>query len=251
MLGVFANSQHSGPSYPPQNKFHIMHEGSSQEVVVYEDDGDDAAPAYVIDSLPYFDALHEDYEQYALALVEEEMQRMIPPKASRLPPQKFKSPLLQNDYKTLSEQPDPPELDLEHRAMEPPPGSAVEAWRQAVREAKAEYEAERQRSTVLEIEKSDASTYQWKHYGTMLETIHMDGQARMMAEKEAVDRINAERQLHQEKEGRTLHLLALQFQGAVQKRFQLQAAVNDLAQAVLSSKGVQNAPSTSTDSVME
>ena len=228
-----------------------MHEGGLQEVVVNEDDGNDAAPSYVIDSLPYFDAIHEDYEQYALALVEEEMHRIIPHKISHLAPLKLKSSLLHNDYKTISENPNPAELDLEHRAIEPPPGSAVEAWRQAVRDAKAEFEAERQRSTVLEIEKSDASTYQWKHYGTMLESIHEDGQARMMAEKEAVDRINAERQLHQEKEGRKLHLLALQFQGAVQKRFQLLAAVNDLEMAALSSTSSENAPSNSADSVVE
>ena len=85
----------------------------------------------------------------------------------------------------------------------------------------------------------------------MLESIHEDGQARMMAEKEAVDRINAERQLHQEKEGRKLHLLALQFQGAVQKRFQLLAAVNDLEMAALSSTSSENAPSNSADSVVE
>ena len=227
-----------------------MVEGASQQVVVYEDDDNDATPSCVIDSLPYYDALDEDYEQYALALVEEEMKSMIPPRNSRLAPLQFKTPLLENDYNALSKRPDLPELDLDNRALEPPPASDVEAWRQAVRQAKAEYEAERQRSTVLEIEKSEASTYQWKRYGTMLEAIHTDGQMRMLAEKEAVDRINAERQVHQEKEGRRLHLLALQFQGAVQKRFQLLAAVTDLEQTIRSSSGSQNAGTNTTDSVI-
>ena len=93
-----------------------------------------------------------------------------------------------------------------------------------------ESDAERQLSTVLEIEGSaEASTYQWKRYETMLDVVHTDEQVRMLVEKEAVDRINAERQVHQEKEGRKFGLvLALQFQ-----------AVTDLEQAVHSSSGVK------------
>jgi hypothetical protein len=74
----------------------------------------------------------------------------------------------------------------------------------------------------------------------------------MLAEKEPVDRINTERQVHQEKEGRKLGLvLALQFQGAVQKLFQLLAAVTDLEQAVRSSSGSKNAASNTTDGVIK
>jgi hypothetical protein len=211
----------------------MQEEGS---LVVYEEDDNDTEKApFVIDSLPYVDVVHEDYEQYALSLVEEEMKTLKPPKVARLPPTNLKSKLLQNDYETLSKNPNqPPELELSNRAKEPSK-STVEAWRQAVQEARAEYEGERERSVVLEIEKSDASTYQWKHYGTMLESIHKDGQTRMTTEKDAVDLINAERQKHQEKAGQSLYLLSSQFQGAVQKRFQLLAAVQNLKESLRTS----------------
>jgi hypothetical protein len=225
-----------------------MQEEDSQAVVVYEDEEKETKLPFVLDSLPFIETLHEDYEEYALFLVDEEMKRMVPPKADRLAPMKFQSQLLQNDFETLSATSSrnevPPELvDLEVRATEPLEDT-VDAWRQAVRAAKAEYEAERQRSVVLEIEKSDASTYQWKRYGSMLEAIHKDEQTAMMAAKEAVDVINANRQINQEKVGHTLHLLTSQFHAAVQKRFQLLSAISNLEAAVRSNRSSQLPAST-------
>jgi Breast carcinoma amplified sequence 2 (BCAS2) len=213
-----------------------MQEEDSQAVVVYDNEDKETKVPYVIDSLPFIETLHEDYEEYALFLVDDEMKRMVPPKVDSLAPLKFRSQLLKHDFETLSANSSrndlPPELvDLEIRATEPLEDT-VEAWRQAVRAARAEYETERQRSVVLEIEKSDASTYQWKRYGTMLEAIHKDEQTTMMAAKEAVDVINATRQINQEKVGHTLHLLTSQFHAAVHKRFQLLSAISNLEAAV-------------------
>jgi hypothetical protein len=203
------------------------------------------APAVVLDSLPYVDEVHEDYEQYALALIEEEMKRIHPPKGKSLPPLKLHSEMLQNDYKNLSQNPDQiPELDFDNRAKEPSE-STVEAWRGAVKEARAEYEAERQRSTIMEIEKTEASTQQWKLYnGTLLESIQKKTLQEMEAQRDSVDRINAERQQQQEAVGQTLHLLNAQWHGAIQKRSQLQVAIQNLEQEVESLRQQTNSTTT-------
>lgn len=233
-----------------------MQEEDSQAIVVYANEDKDSDVPYVLDSLPFIETLHEDYEEYALFLVDEEMKRMVPPKVDRLPPLKFQSQLLQNDFETLSatssrdEVVSPDLVDLEIRATEPLEDT-VEAWRQAVRAAKAEYEAERQRSVVLEIEKSDASTYQWKRYGMMLEAIHKDEQTSMIAAKEAVDVINANRQINQEKVGQTLNLLTSQFHAAVQKRFQLLSAISNLEAAVRNTKSSQMTTATNETNVVK
>lgn len=210
----------------------IMQEDQST-VVVYNRDEKEPQQV-VIDSLPYVDAVHEDYEQYALSLIEEEMKNMKPPKLKPLPPLKFKSDVLGNDYETLSKHPDR-KFELSNRSQEPSE-QTIEAWRKAVQDSRAEYEAERQRSVVLEIEKSEASVYQWKQYGTMLENLQKESSAHVDAGKAAVDKLNAERQQHQEKVGHTLHLLNSQWQGAMQKRFQLQVATRDLERQVESMK---------------
>jgi hypothetical protein len=66
----------------------------------------------------------------------------------------------------------------------------------------------------------------------------------MMAAKEAVDVINANRQINQEKVGHTLHLLTSQFHAAVQKRFQLLSALSNLEAAVRSNRSSQLPAST-------
>jgi hypothetical protein len=188
----------------------------------------------VLDSLPYVDAVHEDYEQYALSLIEDEMKILAAPKVGRLPSMKLRSELLRNDYETLSKNPDnPAELQLSIRAQESAENT-VEEWRKSVKDARAEYEAERQRSAVLEIEKSDASTQQWKQFGTMLEDLQKNAEQQMTEEKNAVDVINAERQKHQEKVGHKLNLLSSQWQGTTQQYFKLQLATRDLESQVKS-----------------
>jgi hypothetical protein len=209
-----------------------MQEGQSQAVVIHEPENSTPKGPIVLDSLPYVDAVHEDYEQYALSLIEDEMKTLAAPKAQCLPSMKLHSKLLQNDYETLSKNPDnPEELQLSIRAKEPAENT-VEEWRKAVKDARAEYEAERQRSAVLEIEKSEASTQQWKQFGTLLETLQKNAEQQVKEEENAVDVINAERQKHQEKVGHKLHLLASQWHSTTQKYFQLQLATRDLESQV-------------------
>jgi hypothetical protein len=223
----------------------------SVDVVVY----DKKRNSFVLDSLPYIDVLHEDYEEYALALIEAEMQNMVPPDVSRLTPVRWKSSLLQQDYRSLAR--DPKALELKDwnwdRAAEPTVLSLVdnstdkekeqlEAWRKAVRQARIEYESELRRSMVLEIEQSVASVYQWKQYGTKLEQIQSKMIAKVTLEKSNVDRIHARRQKYQEQVAVDLQRLNSQFNHAVNKRVKLELAVENLKQKLesLKSDGDEN-----------
>jgi Breast carcinoma amplified sequence 2 (BCAS2) len=211
----------------------------SVEVVVYNEQ----EKPLILDSLPYIDALHEDYEEYALALVEAEMQNMVPPEVSRLTPVRWKSSLVQQDYRALIR--DPNALELRDwnwdRAVEPTIPTTknesmdiereqLDAWRQAVRQARIEYESELRRSIVLEIEQSVASVFQWKQYGTKLEQIQSTMVAKVNMEKSKVDQIHARRQKHQEQVAVHLQRLSSEFNHAVHKRIKLEAAVEFMKQ---------------------
>lgn len=186
---------------------------------------------FVLDALPYIDSIHEDYEQYALSLIEDEMKKIDPPEVKPLPILGLKSEILSNDYKTLSQKDSNRVLELTSRAKEPSENTA-EAWKRAVQDARAEYEAERQRSLVLEIEKSEASTIQWKLYGGMLDSLQQRAKEQAEKGQSTVDQINVRRQQHQEKVGQSLHQLNTQYEGRIRKRFQLQLALRNLKSEV-------------------
>lgn len=205
-----------------------MKEEQSQAIVVREEENSIQKASIVLDSLPYVDAVHEDYEQYALSMIEDEMKTFAPKKMSALPFTKLRSGLLQNDFVTLSQNSDSlVDLQLSIRAKEPSENT-IKEWRKSVKDARAEYEAERQRNSVLEVEKSEASAQQWKQYGTMLEALQKNTQKQLIEEKNAVERINAGRQQHQEKAGHSIHLLGSKWHGTLKKHFQLQIATRDL-----------------------
>mmetsp|Transcript_20042 Transcript_20042/g.29724 ORF Transcript_20042/g.29724 Transcript_20042/m.29724 type:complete len:215 (+) Transcript_20042:130-774(+) len=190
-------------------------------------DQSDARGGLVLDALPYIDTVQEDYEQYALSMIEDEMKKIKPPKVKSLPQLNFKSDLLKNDFKILSQKDSNRVLKLNSRAEEPSENT-TEAWKKAVADARAEYETERQRSVVLEIEKSEASTQQWKLYMGLLDSLQQQTKQQVEQGSNTVDQINARRQEHQEKVGQSLHVLTTQYQSKIQKRFQLQVALRDL-----------------------
>ena len=55
-------------------------------------------PAVVLDSLPYVEAVHEDYEEYALSLIEEEMKQLEPRPLKKLRPLHFRTPMMKAEY---------------------------------------------------------------------------------------------------------------------------------------------------------
>jgi Breast carcinoma amplified sequence 2 (BCAS2) len=120
-----------------------------------------------LDALPYVDAIHEDYEVYALALVEEEMAKISPSATTtcKLPPLRA-SVLLQTEYEFVSKGEKTRSPPLELNDVHPPPPSdnnTAEAWKESIHRARAAYESERLRGQVLELEEKYAPT-QWKRY---------------------------------------------------------------------------------------
>lgn len=193
----------------------------------------------VLDALPYIDSVHEDYEEYALSLIEDEMNKIIPPKVKSLPQLNLKSDLLKNDFKILSQKDSNRVFDINSRALEPSENTS-DAWRKAVGDAKAEYETERQRSVVLEIEKSEVSVQQWKLYGGVLDFLQQQTKQQVEQGRNNVDKINSRRQQHQEKVGQSLQVLNAQYQDKIQKRLQLQVALRDLEAEVDSLRKCSN-----------
>jgi len=184
---------------------------------------------FVFDSLPYVDTVHEDYEGYALALIEEEMESIQPPKIRKLAPIQYRSDLMRTEMDYLAKTPDRPKLTFEPKAAESPSIESVEEWRKVVAAERTKFETERQRSIILEIENSDVSAQQWKHYTSMvLETIQEVTLDQLGKQRRRVDEINAERQQQQQKVGHTLSILTNQWHQLVQKKFKLETAIRGL-----------------------
>ena len=182
----------------------------------------------VIDSLPYVDNIHEDYEEYALALIEEEMQTCEPPKIRKIAPIQYRSDLMRTELDALSHTPTRSKPPLDDDSKDPALQS-IEEWKEAVSDARAKYEAERQRSMILEIENSDISAQQWKHYSSkVLEEIQGVTQRQLVKQKMQVNATNAERQTLQQKAGNTLLNLTKQWQQLARKKFELEMATSNL-----------------------
>lgn len=197
-----------------------------------------AAPSYseeatrdvVMDSLPYYDVVHEDYEQYALALIEEEMKNRSAPDLDSLPPIKFRTPLMEQEYQRL--------IDTDGKAlstewiitnMANPPGgddeNDVEAWRTAVKQARSEYEAERAHSMALEARKDNGAAVLWKGFNDNLDKELAALRQAVSEQKERVEQINLYRSEEQQKVGKQLHILTDKYKNALGRRFQLQQAL--------------------------
>mmetsp|Transcript_653 Transcript_653/g.780 ORF Transcript_653/g.780 Transcript_653/m.780 type:complete len:234 (-) Transcript_653:205-906(-) len=202
---------------------------------------DDPTPKKIaLDALPYIDYINEEYEKYAHVLIEEEMKKMkhshpLVTKSLSLPPLNLSSEILRDAYQNITQKEhinnknkDVEKLIETNRASEPSQDT-IETWKQAVQDAKTEYEAERQRSIVLEIEKSEASANQWKIYcNGLLDTLKENLEDQVEQGRDNVERINAGRQQHQEKIGHSLDILTTKYQGMMRKKFQLQRATLDL-----------------------
>jgi hypothetical protein len=187
-------------------------------------------PSVILDALPYVDAIHEDYEAYALALVEEEMTKISPSASTpKLPPLRA-SEMLQNEYEIVSKGEQRPPLELSK--VEPPSSDTAEAWTKSIERARAEYEAERLRGQVLELEEKHAPD-QWKHYTIqVLQTLEQDQIALYDAQKSILEEMHAQRQQEQLAAGETLGQLQQRYHNLIRKRHHLQMACSELEKHV-------------------
>jgi len=182
----------------------------------------------LMDCLPYVDTVDEKYEAYALSLVQEEMKLSKPPKLPPLPPiRKRTSTILETEYKTLSENPDRSPLPLDDLTSHRKKLSKEQV-------TKIEYENERQRHMILELEKSSIAADQWKSYiSNVLEPLQKSITLDAAKQKMAVETIHAERQEYQTKDvGPGLQQLQGKYDGLIQKRVQLARAMAELEQQV-------------------
>lgn len=208
---------------------------TSQELALFtQDDASKVrSESLVIDSLPYVDTIHEDYEEFALALIEEEMQTFEPPKIRKIAPIRYRSDLMRTELDSLINVPSRSKPLVNGSSIKSPSVQSIQEWKDAVSSARAKYEAERQRSMILEIEKSDVSAQQWKHYSSMvLEEIQGVTQTQLEKQKIRVDLTNTERQQLQQKAGYSLLNLTNQWQQLARKKFELEMATCELGTEV-------------------
>ena len=198
-----------------------------------------AAPIVTLDALPYVDVIHEDYELYALALVEEEMAKISPSSTTttqKLPPLRA-SVLCKTEYEFASKgetkRPPPLEWNNDASAVQHPPSSdTFEDWKESIHRARAAYEAERLRSQVLELEEKYAPE-QWKRYMShVLIALEHDQNLQLEYQKSLLEEMHAQRQTEQGHAGETIHQLQQRYQTLIRKRHYLQMATHNLEEQV-------------------
>ena len=187
----------------------------------------------LMDSLPYVDVPNEDYEQYALALIEAEMKVMAPRSLPELAPIKFRTPAMEQEYQRYvvsGGQPDP--IEVPTSTPTAPSDGTLDNWSDAVHKARIEYESERLRGINLEVKKDAGAALLWKGFNGNLDHDMQSMLSLLQQQKERVEQINLQRSQDQEKAGQQLSILINQYQEALQRRFQLHHATLVLEQEV-------------------
>jgi len=200
-----------------------------------------------LDSLPYIDQVHPDYEAYALTLIEEEMQSMTPPAPvtySHASIPDFKSSasaisLNQIEYTNLvnrNGQPRKENIDF-YKIMKaksaPPSDGSVADWQSAVQHAKKELEHERIRQTNLDLENEFASSL-WKHHAQILERSSTATDKELQAQLLGVDQINAQRKEMQEVQAMNkLGKLNYRWEELIKKNLHLMKGVGELEKEIM------------------
>jgi hypothetical protein len=215
----------------------------------------------VFDCLPYVESIHEDYEEYALALIEDEMKAIEPLPLKKVPPIRFRTELMRVEYSNVKmiEQ-------HQHRTSENDPNNNVEGvmedgtllvatiqregnlnhtisfhpskiarpttldeWSShAIPEIKKRFEAERIRAIVLDAEKEDGVD-SWKVHNSALDDLKSLWIRLLKDRSDAVEEINFQRQQRQQEYfGPELDRLNQQYQEALYRRNQVEHAIEAL-----------------------
>ena len=149
----------------------------------------------VLDSLPYIDQVHPDYEAYAMSLIEEEMKIMKAPEnivESSVP--KFKNDSLnQLEYQQLVQRNGEPRSDAVdyvniHKVNKNI--HSIKDKKNAISSLKIQLEHERIRQINLELENEFSSSI-WKHHVRLLEASTKEMETKLQHQLEQVDEINA------------------------------------------------------------
>ena len=205
----------------------------------------------VLDSLPYIEQIHNDYEEYALALIEEELKNCKSSNMKPLEPINFRSTLMQKEYEVLVKKDPNGDSDAEMTVPRPPqhgggpsffvppkigrPAStptskSIEDWTtHAIPAAKQRYESERIRSMMLEAQKEDA-VKDWKMYNSTLESsVKSMYESSLKITSDNVEEINYQRQkIQTDSFLPQLDELTVQHQQMVYRRNQLEHTIEGL-----------------------
>lgn len=193
----------------------------------------------LMDSLPYVENVHEDYEEYALALIEEEMKAIEPRSFQKIPPLNFRTSMMQTEYNTLvvmegdgtmafRERPKKACLAYQPSKITKPSDMASEAGKTALSRIKSQYEAERIRSMVLEVEKQEGVAI-WKDYIAHLDRLGSAWAQSLKQQMDAVEEINFRREQAQTQQvGPEIERLSQKYEQALYRRNQLEYAIEGL-----------------------
>ena len=181
----------------------------------------------IFDSLPYVEAVHEDYEEYSLALIEEEMKQFNPRMSANIPKVKFRSSMMEQEYKSLVVENQ--FLPREGNSFQPRkiarPETSPSEWVDSIKEARCRYEAERIRGLVLDAEKEEAAM-NWKDFNAALERQKNEWSNALQKQSDIVEEINFQRQQQQQNQfGPELERLNLEYQQVLYRRNQLEHAL--------------------------
>jgi hypothetical protein len=214
----------------------------------------------VLDALPYIDIVNEEYEQYALSLIEQEMKQLhnTNPDNHRLKPipkLKLRTDTLRTSYQrcmtetTKNQDRDHDMKDDQYSAAASPPPPTeddIAAWREAVKRSRIAYEKERMRTIQVETDKDDANgglsskvtsaAGLWKRYNSqVLEPQLASLQQLQQQEQLEVATINFRRQQSQQEQyQKSLLTLNVQYHELLQKQFTLKRAIADLENEISS-----------------
>lgn len=186
----------------------------------------------VIDSLPYVEEVHQDYEDYALALIEDEMKQIKPRPLPKAPIMRFRSELMKTEYteRLVDGEFKPREDNISFHPRKISRPSTLDEWRSvALPQAKSRFEAERIRGLILDAEK-DETVGNWKAYNSkVLEPMKAQWTNTLAGKKESVEEVNFQRQQSQHNQyGPELDQLTTDYQQILYRRNQLQHAIEGM-----------------------
>ena len=211
----------------------------------------ESSSATLMDSLPYVETVHEDYEEYALALIEEEMKAIVSRPMKKNIPMNFRTPTMKTEYNTLvvmegnAEGGDAPALvfrdrskeqsqEFQHAKIVKPTTTeewtktAVDGGGDALSQIKARFEAERIRSLVLEVEKEEGVA-NWKEYNARLDDLGVFWTKSLKQQMDAVEEINFRRQQAQTQQvGPEINRLNEEYEQALYRRNQLEYTIEGI-----------------------
>lgn len=210
----------------------------------------------IIDSLPYIDYLHPDYEAYALSLVEHEMQKDDPTRTRlhekcsqfQLPNDNNNStngnflrnaPISLQEYKQLeSRNGEPRTTDtstiLFHTTISEPQGALSNdenAWNESTKALKTEIEKQRHVNINLQLQQIFESG-QWRMYNASLEQFSIKYQSIVANNKRKIDEINAIRASKQQGISDRLNQDNMKWADLVRKNCKLVLATDALEREV-------------------